>query len=93
VIDFCGTKGLNYRTVLLSLAGMLIILARRQYRNLYILGGVFFYFGVMGAFEINPSSRIFFPASIAWTVLIAVVLVAVWDFLATRIGLWRRGIR
>ena len=65
----------NYLNFILSMAGLVILLWRRQFRTGIILGGIYFYFASMiGCFR-WAGSRYFFPGQIAAVVLIAVTLV------------------
>ncbi len=74
IADVTSIRWLNLRTLALALIGLTILMVRRQFAAAVLLGGLCLYFGVMGAFTLNQGSRIFFPAHIAWTVLVAVVL-------------------
>lgn len=79
-------SGWNYMNFCVSMLGLLILLLTRQYRAFFVLGLVYFYYAAMIGFTQWQSSRLFFPGQIAWAILIAVVLVSAWRFMATLVS-------
>nr|MBN2278167.1 glycosyltransferase family 39 protein [candidate division Zixibacteria bacterium] len=72
---------LNFLNFWISLTGMVVLIIRRQFRVLIILGGVYIYYALLIGFNPWQGSRVFFPGQIAWTMLISIVLVNLYDFL------------
>lgn len=69
------TSGENYLSFILSMAGLVILLWRRQLHAAMTLGGIYLYFASMIGFFRWAGSRYFFPGQIAAVILIAVALV------------------
>ena len=69
---------LNYLNFVLSVIGLGILLWQRRFRIAVVLGSVYFYYVAMVGFTRWQGSRLFFPAQIAFAVLIAVTLVWVY---------------
>ena len=72
-------KRLNYLSVILSLAGFLILIVRRSYATATVLGLTFLYFALTIGVTRWQGSRLFFPGQIAALPLISVSLVAMFD--------------
>lgn len=68
-------KKWNYLNFILSVVGLLILLATRKFEGSFILGSIYFYYAALIGLNIWQGSRIFFPGQIAWTVLIAITIV------------------
>lgn len=79
IADVTSIRWLNLRTLVLAIIGLTILLARRRFAASVLMGGICLYFGIMSAFALNQGSRIFFPAHIASSVLVAVVLNEIFD--------------
>lgn len=77
-------KGLNYRVSLFALVGAVILLVRRQWQVCLPLVLIFGYFSVMSGFSDLQTSRIFYPAQIAWGILVSVALLAMYDWVMKR---------
>ncbi len=77
-------KGLNYRVSLLALIGAVILLVRRQWRVCLVLVLIFSYFALMSGFSDLQTSRIFYPAQMAWGILVSVSLLAMYDWVMKR---------
>lgn len=73
-------KGLNYRVLLLSILGALILLRRKEYQLCFALSLIFTYFALVSGFSDSQTSRIFYPAQMAWGILVSVVLLAMYDW-------------
>jgi len=67
---------LNYLCLSLSVLGFLILLWERRWSAASILGLTYLYFVPLVGLNPYQGSRVFFPAQIAWAILIAVVLVS-----------------
>lgn len=67
--------GFDYASFWLSLASFLALLYRRRWRPLSYLGAVFVYFTLMVGFTHWQGSRLFYPAEMAWTVLVGILVV------------------
>jgi hypothetical protein len=80
-------KGLQYRAIVLALAGVVILLYRRQYRLVAMAGVIGVCFAASAGFSLWQGSRIFYPGQIAWAVLGGYALVAGW----TSIRIFIRG--
>jgi hypothetical protein len=78
--------GVNYRSWFLMLFGVAMLWRLRKYRLLGFLSLVLIYFGVLGSFAFDQGSRIFYPAQMAGSILIAYPLVAVYDYAKRLIG-------
>lgn len=76
---FFAKKGLNYRVLLFALIGAVILLVRRQWKICLPLLLIFCYFAVMSGFSDSQTSRIFYPAQMAWGILVSVALLAMYD--------------
>lgn len=81
--------GVNYRSLVLMFFGAVMLWRSRKYRLLGFLSIVLVYFGTLGAFAFDQGSRIFYPAQMAGSILIAYPLVAAFDFVRRLI---KRGI-
>lgn len=77
--------GLNYLVAVLSIIGLVMLLARKQYRLIIILSVIYVYFGIFLGFTVNTGNRIFLPGQIAWTILSAYPILAIFNFLWNRV--------
>lgn len=79
--------GLNKLEFWLSILGMVLLLVRRKYYAVLILGSILFYYSAMIGFTKWQGSRLFFPAQIAVVILIAIVIVNFYKAVA-RLARW-----
>jgi len=70
--------------LILSLAGCIILLIRRQYYIATILSLIFIYYGLLGGFAPWQGSRLFYPGQIGWSILCSVSMVAILRFVSKR---------
>lgn len=87
ITSWTDKKGLNYRVSLLALIGAVMLFRRRRFRLLIVLIAVYVYFALLSGFSVNQGSRVFYPAQIAWAVLVAYPLLWLYERAANR---WRR---
>lgn len=83
--DMLGKYGLNYLVAVLSIIGLVMLLARKQYRLIIILSVIYVYFAILSGFTVNTGNRIFLPGQIAWTILSAYPILAIFNFLWNRV--------
>lgn len=89
ITSWTDKKGLNYRVSLLALIGAVMLFKLRKFRLLIILIALYIYFALLCGFSVNQGSRVFYPAQIAWSVLVAYPLLWLWDWAARRLRLAR----
>ena len=65
----------RYRVTLLSLIGLLILVYRRRFALGAALLAVYVYFALLAGMTLWQGTRIFHPAQISWSILVAVELV------------------
>ena len=70
-------RSLNYLTFWLSMAGFAVLLLMRRWRAFVYLGTIYLYFALMIGFTRWQGSRLFYPGQIAWTIVIAWLIVNV----------------
>ncbi len=87
---FSNRKGLNYRATLFSLVGFFILWGWRKKQQAIMLASIYLYFAILSTFTLWQGNRIMYPAVIAWSMLIAVVLVWGFDLLRSRFKNERR---
>ena len=71
-------SGLNKLCFVLSVVGLGLLLFKGQYWCALVLGSVYFYYASLIGFTRWQGSRLFLPGQIAWAILVAVVLIALW---------------
>ena len=62
-----------------GMAGLILCTIRRKWMALIVLGLIFFYFTFFMGFARDQGSRLFFPAQIAWAILMAYVIISILD--------------
>ncbi len=82
--DMLGEYGLNYLVAVLSIIGLVMLIARKQYRLIIILSAIYVYFAILSGFTVY-GNRIFLPGQIAWTIFSAYPILAIFNFLRNRI--------
>lgn len=82
--SFITRKKLNYRVTFFAALGSLILLRRREYRLLTALLLIYGYFAALSGCSMWQTSRIFYPGEIAWSILVAIPFIALFDSLRTR---------
>jgi len=70
---------LNYLNFWLSITGIILLFVKKKYGAAFLLGGVYLYYALMIGFTRWQGSRLFFPGQIAWSILISIVLVHLYD--------------
>lgn len=70
-------QSLNYLWFWLSVAGFAVLLLFRQWAGAVFAGTAYLYFSLMIGFTQWQGSRLFYPAEIAWPVLISFLVVAI----------------
>lgn len=73
---------LNYRVTVMAAIGCLMLLYQRKYRLLVALLLIYGYFAALAGFSMWQTSRIFYPGEIAWAVLMAVPLAALYEWVS-----------
>ncbi len=73
---------MKYRTLALALVGLMIMIGRKQVKLAISLTLICAYFGATSAFTLNQGSRIFYPAQISWSILVATTLTVGFQFAA-----------
>ncbi len=81
---------LHYAVFWLCIASGLVMIWRRQWPALFLLGGMFLYFALLMGFTRWQGSRLFYPAQIAWTVAVAFLIIEAGSFVARHLhrALW-----
>jgi hypothetical protein len=77
-------KWFNYRSLVLMLIGAAWLWRKRKYRLLAFATAVVLYFAVLGAFAFDNSSRIFYPAQMAGSILIACPIVELYGWFRSK---------
>jgi len=67
---------LNYRHVVFALIGMVLLIFRRRWDLVWIVGTIYAYFYLTNAFVMGQGNRPFYPGMIAWSILAAYALSA-----------------
>ncbi len=68
----------------LSLLALLLLLIRRNHLAWILLGGTYVYFTLMCGFSIWQGSRLHYPAEMAWSILIAYLIVQLYNAIFRR---------
>jgi len=76
---------INYLNFYISMLGILILIFTRRYFSALVLGSLYFYYVFLIGFTRWQGSRLFFPGQIAWSILIAVVIVSLYDLIHYKI--------
>lgn len=82
VIRLIEYPGMKYRTLALALIGLMIMIGRKQYKLATSLTLICAYFGATSAFTLDQGARIFYPAQIGWSMLVATTLTVGFQFAA-----------
>lgn len=83
-LNWLRHRSLHILPVILNLAGLAALIVSRRWRTLVVAGAIYIYFVMMAGFGSWQGSRLFYPGQIAWTIVIAFLLVGA-------AGLLRRG--
>ncbi len=89
--DFQNSYFISYRVSLLVIIGIVLIWRERRFRLLIALLSIYLYFIVMSGFTVNTWGRIFYPGMIAWSILAAYPVVALYNVIKARFGRLRIG--
>jgi 4-amino-4-deoxy-L-arabinose transferase-like glycosyltransferase len=81
--------GLNYRVAILSAIGWMILWQRKRRGLAVSLAVICLYFALLTGFNPWQGNRVFYPAQIAWSVLVAVALLWSYDSVRRRLQRWR----
>lgn len=68
---------IHYLNFWLSMAGLMLMLGQRHWRPLIFLGLTYGYFAAMIGFTRWQGSRLFYPGQIAWSIIIAFLIVTI----------------
>lgn len=83
MLSWSDRLGLRYRALILSCAGLGILIAGRRYRMAVTLALTYTAFALVAGFSLWQGNRIFYPGQLAWTVLVAILIVSGWKKLRT----------
>ncbi|UCD63208.1 MAG: glycosyltransferase family 39 protein [Candidatus Zixiibacteriota bacterium] len=79
----------NYVLMVLTLAGLLVMIRKRQKAAALILGLTYVSFSILLGLTFWQGSRIHYPAEMAWSVIIAYLAVITFDLLKVNWVAWR----
>jgi hypothetical protein len=79
--QFIFRHRLNYLNFIICLIGFVIITIQKKYRLLSILLGIYIYFAFLAGLTLWQGSRIFFPGQIAAVILVAYVIVYLYELI------------
>ncbi len=72
---YVESPGANYRTLILALLGLILLVAKGKKRLAATLALICLYYSLTSSFALHQGARIFYPAQIAWSILVALTLV------------------
>jgi len=70
------------------MVGFIGMMLLRQWRALSFPGLMYFYFALMAGFGCWQGSRLFYPAQIAWAIVIAFLMVNLFLYVRRMSGSW-----